>query len=166
MLSIRAKKISYNSVETSLNVTHCILIAQQNGQNILLSHPNLFLYQKTRQSIRTSLRYASIISMFYRFLSTLEKMKGKELGVYHMLADNKDIVQWQVHRQTERVNKQSLRPSLDTTLEDAKILMVFFNWLNTRGYLTNVNVQLKTWQRNRNLERKSKRSDSRRRNCE
>jgi len=148
MLSIRAKKISYNSVETSLNVTHCILIAQQNGQNILLSHPNLFLYQKTRQSIRTSLRYASIISMFYRFLSTLEKMKGKELGVYHMLADNKDIVQWQVHRQTERVNKQSLRPSLDTTLEDAKILMVFFNWLNTRGYLTNVNVQLKTWRAN------------------
>lgn len=148
MLNISTKQINYNSVETSLNVTHCILIAQQNGQNILLSHPNLFLYQKTRQSIRTSLRYASIISMFYRFLSTLEKMKGKELGVYHMLADNKDIMQWQVHRQTERVNKKSLRPSLNTTLEDAKILMVFFNWLNMRGYLTNVNVQLKTWRAN------------------
>ena len=148
MLSISTKKISYNSIDTSSNVTHCILIAHQNGQNILLSHPNLFLYQKTRQSIKTSLRYASIISMFYRFLSTQEKMKGKELGVYHMLADNKDIVQWQVQRQTERVNKQSLGPSLETTLEDAKILMVFFNWLNMRGYLTNVNVQLRTWRAN------------------
>lgn len=148
MLSISTKQISYNSIETQLNVTHCILIAHQNKQNILLSHPNLFLYQKTRQSIKTSLRYASIISMFYRFLSTLEKMKGKELGVYHMLADNKDILQWQVHRQIERVKKQSLRPSLDTTFEDAKILMVFFNWLNMRGYLTNVNVQYKTWRAN------------------
>lgn len=148
MLTINTKQISYNSIETTLNVTHCILIAQKNGQNILLSHPNLFLYQKTRQSIRTSLRYASIISMFYRFLSTLEKMKDKELGVYHMLADNKDIMQWQVYRQTERVKKQSLRPSLDTTFEDAKILLVYFNWLNTKGYLTNVNVQLKTWRAN------------------
>jgi len=148
MLTISTKQVNYNSIETSLNVTHCILIAHQRGKNILLSHPNLFLYQKTRQSIKTSLRYASVISMFYRFLSTQKKMKGKELGVYHMLADNKDIMRWQVQRQLERVEKQSLRPSLETTFEDAKILLVYFNWLNLKGYLTNVDVQLKTWRAN------------------
>lgn len=148
MLTISTKQVNYNSIETSMNVTHCILIAHQRGKNILLSHPNLFLYQKTRQSIKTSLRYASVISMFYRFLSTQKKMKGKELGVYHMLADNKDIMLWQVQRQIERVEKQSLRPSLETTFKDANILLVFFNWLNLKGYLTNVDVQLKTWRAN------------------
>jgi len=54
MLSIKTKEISYNSIETSLDVTHCILIAQQEGKNILLSHPNMFLYKTTRASIKTS----------------------------------------------------------------------------------------------------------------
>src|SRR5690606_34836996 len=129
-------------------VTHCILIAQQEGKNILLSHPNMFLYKTTRASIKTSVRYASIISMFYRFLSTQEKMKGKELGVYHMLADNKDIMRWQVQRQIDRVERQSLRPSSETIFEDAKILLIYFRWLNAHGYLSNVEVQLKTWQAN------------------
>lgn len=148
MLSIKTKEISYNSIETSLDVTHCILIAQQEGKNILLSHPNMFLYKTTRASIKTSVRYASIISMFYRFLSTQEKMKGKELGVYHMLADNKDIMRWQVQRQIDRVERQSLRPSSETIFEDAKILLIYFRWLNAHGYLSNVEVQLKTWQAN------------------
>jgi len=148
MLTITTKDITYNSIEISKEVTHTILIAQLRGQNILLSHPNFFLYHKTRSSLRTSKRYASVISMFYRFLSTQPKFKGKDLGVYHLLADNRDIMQWQVKRQVERVQKQSLSPTLETTFEDAKILLVFFNWLNQRGHLTNVDVILKTWRAN------------------
>lgn len=148
MLTIRSKEVTYNSVEISMNVSHCILIAQQNEKNILLSHPNMFLYKTTRSSIKTSKRYASIISMFYRFLSTQEKMVGKDLGVYHMLTDNRDIMLWQVQRQIERVEKQSLRPSSETIFDDAKILLVYFKWLNDQGYLTNVQVTLKTWRAN------------------
>ncbi|WP_338443864.1 site-specific integrase [Pseudomonas sp. LTR0] len=148
MLKITTKDITYNSLETSQQVTHTILIAEQRGQKILLSHPNIFLYQKTRNSLRTSNRYASIISMFYRFLSTQPKFKGQELGAYHMLADNRDIMRWQVQRQVERLQKQSLSPTLETTFEDAKILLNFFDWLNTRGFLTNVDVVFKTWRAN------------------
>jgi hypothetical protein len=147
-LTIKAKEVSYNSAETTLDVFHCILIAQQDGKNVLLSHPNLFLYKTTSSSINTSIRYASIISMFYRFLSTQEKMTGKELGVYHMLADNKDIMLWQVNRLIDRIERQSRRPSLDTIYEDAKILLVFFKWLNDQGYMTNIQVNLRTWRAN------------------
>ncbi|WEK29596.1 MAG: site-specific integrase [Candidatus Pseudomonas phytovorans] len=147
-LSISTKLIEYNSVATSADVTHCILIAHQKGKKVLLSHPNMFLYAKTRQSIKTSRRYAIVISMFYRFLSTQEKMKGKELGVYHMLADNTDIERWQVQRQADRLDKMALSPTLETTWEDAKLLLIFFNWLNGKGFLSNVDVQLKTWQAN------------------
>lgn len=80
MLTIKSKEATYSD-EMSLTVSHCILIAEQNEQKILLSHPNLFLYKITRASIKTSIRYANIISMFYRFLSTQEKMAGKELGM-------------------------------------------------------------------------------------
>lgn len=131
-----------------MDVTHCILIAQQGEKQILLSHPNIFLYKTTRSSQKTSIRYASIISMFYRFLSTQEKMKSKDLGVYHMLADNKDIMRWQVDRQTRRVEKQSLRPTSETIYEDAKILLVYFRWLNLNGHQTNVDVTVKTWRAN------------------
>lgn len=147
MLTIKSKEATYSD-EMSLTVSHCILIAEQNEQKILLSHPNLFLYKITRASIKTSIRYANIISMFYRFLSTQEKMAGKELGVYHMLADNKDIMLWQVQRQIDRVDKQSLRPSSETIYEDAKVLLVYFKWLNDHGYLTNVQVTLKSWRAN------------------
>lgn len=147
MLTIKSKEVTYSD-EISMVVSHCILIAEQNEQKILLSHPNLFLYKVTRSSIKTSIRYANIISMFYRFLSTQEKMAGKELGVYHMLADNKDIMLWQVQRQIDRIKKQSLRPSSETIYEDAKVLLVYFKWLNDHGYLTNVQVTLKSWRAN------------------
>ncbi|WP_223434647.1 MULTISPECIES: site-specific integrase [unclassified Pseudomonas] len=148
MLTIKSKEITYNSAEVLMEVSHCILIAGQDGKNILLSHPNIFLHSETRASIKTSKRYASIISMFYRFLSTQEKMKNKALGLYHVLADNRDIKLWQVQRQIDRVEAQSLRPSSETIYEDAKILLVYFKWLNDRGYLTNVHITLKTWRAN------------------
>ncbi|AOE86299.1 DNA breaking-rejoining enzyme [Pseudomonas sp. TCU-HL1] len=145
MLKISIKQIQYKSIETSLDVKHCILVAHHNNKNILISHPNVFLYSATRSSIKTSIRYASIISMFYRFLSTQKKMKGRDLSDYHVLADNRDIRRWQVSRQIERVRKQSLRPSSLTIFEDAKILLTFFRWLNENNHPTNVKVTLKTW---------------------
>jgi len=83
--------------------------------------------------------------MFYRYLSTLEKFQGIHVGRYHALATNKDIRNWQVARQVEREKKQNPRPSSETIFEEAKVLLVYFRWLIASGYVTNVNVVLKTW---------------------
>ena len=125
-LQIKAQQISYNSVELGTEVTHCVLVAQQKNKQVLLSHPNLFLYKHTRSSMASSTRYATLISMFYRFLSTQPKMKNVDLGYYHALADNTDIRRWQVQRQLERLEKNSLKPSSETIFQDAKVLLTFF----------------------------------------
>lgn len=147
-LSIKTQEVTYNSVELGTDVTHCILIAHQKGKDVLLSHPNLFLYKHTRSSIASSTRHATLISMFYRFLATQPKMKGIDLGYYHAMADNTDIRRWQVHRQLERLEKNSPKPSSETIFEDAKVLLIFFKWLNDHGYVTNVDVQTRTWRAN------------------
>ncbi|WP_439854815.1 site-specific integrase [Pseudomonas yamanorum] len=148
MINIRQKFISYHSIEILTDVSHYILIAEHDGKSILLSHPNLFLYRKTRSSKHTSVRYAGVISNFYKFLSTQEKMRGKHISTYHVLADNRDIMRWQVQRQIQRLERQSERPSSETIFEDAQLLLIFFNWLHEQNYLTNVNVILKTWKAN------------------
>jgi len=145
MLVINRREIEYYSHDLGMSVKHYILIAQSDNKNILLSHPNLFLYSHTRSSIPTSSRYSNIISMFYRYLSTLEKFQGIHVGRYHALATNKDIRNWQVARQVEREKKQNPRPSSETIFEEAKVLLVYFRWLIASGYVTNVNVVLKTW---------------------
>lgn len=147
-LVIKTRVITYHSIERMSDVTHCILLAEIGKKKVLITHPNLYLYRKTTSSIKTSARYAAIISMFYRFLATRAKFKGKDIGEYHALADNIDIRQWQIHRQLERLKNHSSRPSSATIFEDAKILLSFFHWLNQKGYLTNVDVQLKTWRAN------------------
>lgn len=147
-LRITTQQVTYNSLELGMQVSHCVLIAQQNKKQVLLSHPNLFLYKHTRSSMASSTRHATLISMFYRFLSTLPKMKNVDLGYYHALADNKDICRWQVQRQLERLERNSPKPSSETIFEDAKVLLIFFRWLNEHGYVTNVNVQTRTWRAN------------------
>lgn len=147
-LQIKTKQLTYNSVELGMEVTHCVLVAQRKNKQLLLSHPNLFLYKHTRSSIATSTRYATLISMFYRFLSTQPKMKNVDLEYYHALADNRDIRRWQVQRQLERLVKNSLKPSSETIFEDAKVLLNFFRWLNEHGYVTNVDVTTRTWRAN------------------
>lgn len=147
-LSIKAHLVTYNSVELNGDVTHYVLVAKQKNQNILLSHPNLFLYKNTRSSKATSVRYATIISMFYRFLATQRKMKGMDLGYYHALADNRDIRRWQVYRQVDRLERNSAKPASETIFEDAKVLLSYFRWLNEHGYVTNVDVQMRTWRAN------------------
>lgn len=147
-LTIKTHLVTYTSLELGIEVTHCVLIAQQKNKNILLSHPNLFLYKHTRSSIASSTRHATLISMFYRFLATQPKMKGIELGNYHALADNKDICRWQVHRQLERLERNSPKPTSETIFEDAKVLLIFFKWLNDHGYVTNVDVQVRNWRAN------------------
>lgn len=148
MINISRKLVTYNTIELPINVTHYILIAEHVDKKILLSHPNLFLYSRTRSSEHTSKRYASIISMFYRFLSTQEKMQGHDISSYHLLADNRDIRRWQIQRQLDRLEKQSARPCSETIYEDAKLLLGFFHWLNQENFLTNVSVKLKSWKAN------------------
>jgi len=145
MIKINKSEIAYRSIETNRDVKHYILIAEQFGKKILLSYPNVFLYTETLSSIKTSIRYAGIISMFYRFLSTQPKFSGVSVSNYHALTDNRDIKRWQIDRQVVRQSKQSLTPSSDTIFKDAKILLIFFNWLITNGHPTSVDVQLKTW---------------------
>jgi integrase len=145
MITIRKAKIAYQSVESNRHVKHYILIAEEAGQNVLLSYPNIFLYTSTLSSIKTSERYASIIAMFFTFLSTEEKFVGRSASTYHILADNRDIKRWQESRQAERMKRQSARPSSETIFEDAKVLLIFFQWLNASGHLTNVKIDLKTW---------------------
>jgi integrase len=144
VLKIQNHILEYESPDLGIKVSHYALVAHEKNYNILLSHPNLFLYSTTRGSIKTSLRYSNIISRFYRFLSTQDKYKNLSASQYHAISDNRDIRLWMISRQVNRVKKQSARPSSETIFEDAKILLQFFNWLNTSGYITSVKVSLKT----------------------
>ncbi|MBF8766178.1 site-specific integrase [Pseudomonas putida] len=149
MLTINRKLITYISSETrKLEVSHYVLIAEFGGKSVLLSHPNLFLYKKTRSSRHTSKRYAGILVNFYKFLSTQEKMIGKDISTYHLLADNRDIMRWQADRQSNRLAKQSAKPSTESIIDEAHLLMGFFHWLSEEKFPTNVNVNLKTWRAN------------------
>ncbi len=145
MLTIERSYLDYYSHDLGMKARHYVLIADYKTKKMLLSYPNLFLYNHTRASKPTSSRYSNIISMFYRFLSTLNEFKDIDPGYYHALASNKHIKMWQVHRQVERINAQKTYPSSETIFEDAKILLIFFRWIITSGYVTSVNVALKTW---------------------
>ncbi len=142
--AIDRQVIEYEEPDTGLYIRHHILIAKTLKANCLLSHANLFLMNDARSSLNTSNRYSSIISMFYRFLSTEPNFADKEIANYHAFVTNSDIRRWQISRQIERIAKQSLSPASETIYEDAKVLLGYFHWLNTNGYLTNVNIELKT----------------------
>ena len=144
MLIIKRKLLDYHCPSLGRQVTHYALIAQLPKKKLLLSHPNLFLYDTTRSSEKTSSRYSSVISMFYKFLSTEEKFKDLDPSQYHAVVDNLDLKRWQLARQIARVAKQSLKPTSETIFEDAKIVLVFCHWLNLKGYRTNVKVEIKT----------------------
>lgn len=146
MISIKRKELTYATTDLSTTVSHCVLIASHKKKQILLSHPNLYLYSTTRKSIATSKRYASIILMFYRYLSTQPHFANVDIGQYHVIANNRDIRRWKVQRQVDRVAKGSLRPTTETTSHDATILLFFFRWLKDNHFITNVDVALKTWE--------------------
>ncbi|WED22683.1 site-specific integrase [Vibrio sp. JC009] len=145
MISIDKKLISYQNLESGRNMQHHVLIANVSDKRILLSHANLFLSENARSSVETSSRYSSIISKFYRYLSTQIKYRDLDVGQYHVVADNRDIKRWQVDRQIERTKRQSIKPSSETIYEEAKTLLVFFSWIKESGYETNVSVIKKTW---------------------
>jgi len=140
------KQINYISTDTGKEVAHHILYLSSKTKNTLLSHANLFLYEHGSESIKTSSRYATIISMFYTFLSKEDKYKGIEVGQFHVIADNRDIKRWQVSRQLERVKKQKVSPTSETIFNDAKTLLIFFNWIIDSYYITCVKVKKITWQ--------------------
>lgn len=145
MLTIEKRIVVYDSPDTGKTCRHHVLIADVADKQVLLSHANLFLSEHGSASIETSSRYSGVISMFYRFISTEPEFVDLPLADYHVLADNAAIQRWQVSRQVERVKLQKEKPSSATIFEDAKILLVFFNWLGEAGYTTNVLVEMKTW---------------------
>ncbi len=146
MITIQSILIEYKSVDTLSDSQHFVLKAILPGdKEILLSHPNLFLYYETNRAINTSKRYANILAQFYSYLSTDEKFRDIEISKYHVLTDNRDIRKWQIYRQIKRVQKQSNKPTSKTIFEDAKIILLYFKWLHNSGYVTNVSIQHKNW---------------------
>ncbi|MBV6825706.1 hypothetical protein [Pseudomonas sp. PD9R] len=145
MLNIELKSISYTSASLEIEVKHYVLIADYKNKKILLSVPNLYLYERTRSSLQTSRRYALIISMFYRFLATRKAYKHLAPGDYHAVVQNKDIRHWQIHRQENRVKNNSSSPTSETIFEDAKIALNFFAWVQKSGFTTNIKIELEDW---------------------
>ena len=145
MIKITKKYIEYVPTESNRKVAHYILIFDDRKLNVLLSHVNLFLYSKTRSSKKTSSRYASVISMFYRYLSTTDDFKQIHPSQYHLFARNKHVKRWQSFREMERVRQGSASPSTETIFGEAKLLMNYFRWLGDAGFHPGIEVQLKTW---------------------
>ena len=146
MIEIKTLPIKYKSIDSLGVAEHYILkTVNANGKEMMLSHPNLFLYHETNDSLNTSKRYAAIISKFYSYLSTQDKFLKIDISKYHVIADNRDIRRWQIDRQTKRVEKQSIKPTSETIFEEARVLLNFFRWLLGVGYITNVSIQHKNW---------------------
>ena len=145
MIKITKKYVEYVPAESNRRVAHYILIFEDKKHGVLLSHVNLFLYSKTRSSEKTSSRYASIISMFYRYLSTTDDHQRIHPSQYHLFARNKHVKRWQNAREMERVAEGSVSPSTQTIFGEAKLLMNYFRWLGDAGFNPGVEVQLKTW---------------------
>lgn len=145
MISIEKKFISYARSDDGLLISHFMLIHKGAVKNTLLSHANLYLYSKTRNSKKTSSRYASVISMFYRYLSTLDEFAKCEPSTYHTRVLNKHIRRWQDSREIARVKQDKTRPSSVTIFEDAVQLMNYFRWLSDSNFPIAINIKLKTW---------------------
>lgn len=140
MIDINRLPISYLDDETGKSVSHYVLTAYNGKKTTLLSHPNLYLYSTTRSSLKTSDRYSQIISSFYRFLSTQIRFSGLNIAEYHAHVSNKDIIRWQVSRSEKRLHDQSASPSTKTIIEDARILLQLFSWLEENGYPSDVKI--------------------------
>lgn len=145
MIRITKKYIEYVPVESLRKVTHYLLIFEDKKASVLLSHINLFLYSNTRASKKTSSRYASVISMFYRYLSTTDDFKSVHPSQYHLFARNKHVKRWQSSREMKRVAHGSASPSSETIFGEAKLLMNYFRWLGDAGFTPGVEVKLKSW---------------------
>ncbi|MBC3492424.1 site-specific integrase [Pseudomonas taiwanensis] len=145
MIIISRRLISYECVLSRKNMHHYVLIAHVGRQQILLSHPNLFLRERSA-SIETTSRYSSVISMFYSYLSTLEKYSNMSIVDYHAVVDNLDVRNWQIYRQLQRVVDQSLTPSTETIIEDGKVVFNFLLWLENNGFPGCMKFEFRTWQ--------------------
>ncbi|HEN8713229.1 TPA: site-specific integrase [Pseudomonas putida] len=145
MIKIIKKHVEYVCSESNRKTAHFILIYEDKKHSVLLSHANLFLYTTTRLSRKTSSRYASIISMFYRYLSTIDDFKNIHPSQYHLFSRNKHVKSWQSHRETKRVAQGYASPCTKTIFEDAKLLINYFRWLGDSGFNPGIEVKLKTW---------------------
>lgn len=148
MISFEIKAIKYHSTMLEAGAEHYILLAEKKDKKVLVSIPNLYLYSKSRSSLQTSKRYATLIAQFYRFLSNHERFKSVEPGDYHLHVTNTELRQWQIYRQLIRVNKASTHPTSETIFNDACVVLYFFRWLVDEGIPTSVKISLKTWTAN------------------
>ncbi|WP_447802049.1 site-specific integrase [Pseudomonas serbica] len=144
MINFSIKLLGYLCLKTNLPVEHCIIFYNNSGRTTLLSHINLFLYNKTRSSQATSFRYAYVIAAFYNYLSRQPAYKNRNPGQYHIFVSNNDIELWQVARQIERDRSFSIKPSTETIVNDSDIILTFFAWLAKSDVPTQVKIDYKT----------------------
>lgn len=148
-MEIQRTELQYISERIGLRVHHCILTLKVAEKRTLLSLPNLFLYETTRQSINTSKRYASILKMFYEYLLNDDYFKSKNLHDIQSFVTDETIQKWQVHRQAERLRKKSRSPSSETIFIDAAMLLSYFAWMKNKMHIPiNVSIQHKVWAAN------------------
>ena len=145
MIDFKFRPIDYQNINYNNNVEHYVIMAEYGSKHLLLSMPNLYLYEKTRSSTQTSKRYATLITKFYKFVSTLARFKGISPGDYHSHITNNELRHWQIQRQEQRVIQNRLRPSSATIYNDACVVLYFFEWLHDRKIATGVNIYKKTW---------------------
>ncbi|WP_097302060.1 site-specific integrase [Pseudomonas chlororaphis] len=153
MTTFHKRLIDYESVDISLKVRHYIVTAEEQGKTVLLSYPNLYLYDKSRSSIKTSERYAATIVMFYAYLSELSRFNPLSASHYHVICTNQDIRRWQVMRLIRRQAQGACRPSSVTIFEDAKIVLNYFLWLTRKAIPHLINLTSTTWLPNYKSER-------------
>lgn len=145
MVTIARRLINYECVLSGKAMRHYILIAEVGRQQIMLSHANLYLRDRSA-SIETTNRYSSVISMFYSYLSTLRKYSDMSVINYHTIVDNQDVKNWQIYRQLQRVTDQSQTPSTETIIEGGSVIYNFLLWLHENGYPGCMKFEFKTWQ--------------------
>lgn len=144
-MDFQFRPIDYRTVECDKPVEHYVMMVNRKKKNYLLSIPNLYLYEKTRSSIQTSKRYATLLTKFYKFISTLPRFTDINPGDYHAHITNKEVRHWQIYRQTQRVIKKRIRPSSETIFNDACVVSYFFKWLHERNVANQFKIHLKTW---------------------
>lgn len=148
MLNITRRLIAYACPLSGKLTNHYVLIAHVDTKRLMLSHANLYLRAATSQSRDTSSRYSSVIAVFYKYLSTLQKYESVEISNYHTLVDNDDLKNWQIMRAINRQAQQSIKPNTSTMIDEAKLIYKFFYWLDLEGYSSCLNFKLTTWQPN------------------
>lgn len=144
-MKVERTLLNYRHPIYGQEVRHYILFINFKGESVLLSEINLYLLEVTKRSIQTSNRYSRVLQKFLQWLIDIQLNKPVEIGKEWLLANNELLKKWQVHRSSERLREQSLKPTSETIFNEAMLVTQCYQWLNSAGYQTSVRPALKSW---------------------